>query len=264
MNVIRLALLITARMVMKRNQVGKHIDKLREYESAALQQEQVHIPTNERIIGPMYIREILIPAGTAITGRVYKSSYVDIMISGDITIIDNNGTYRLTGYNLLEGPAGRKRAGYAHSDTIWLTVHDAYEIKHNAIDDISFSTLEQYEEFTQERDRNDYMAMCHDIGVPPEQIEAESTSQHVVTIDGPFEVAPSMINGQGIFATRKILSGEHIGTTKNPDKTLLGRYTNHSVYPNAIFKGDDLIAIRQIEMGHEITVNYRLSPRAKQ
>jgi hypothetical protein len=95
-----------------------------------LQEEQVEIPTLEFITNGLYTREIIIPEGTVAVSRVWKEPYVDIMISGDITVVTPEGTNRYKGYNLFVGTPGRKRAGYAHKDTLWVTVHSTQETDH--------------------------------------------------------------------------------------------------------------------------------------
>jgi len=79
-----------------------------------------------------------------------------------------------------------------------------------------------------------------------------------------YVVNKSSIEGLGIFATRQIIKGEHIGYgIINNTRTLAGRYVNHSSYPNAkfyYFKDNEnviLIADKIIMQGEEILTNYR-------
>jgi hypothetical protein len=100
--------------------VGEKIEQLEDF---MLSQDQVDIPPSNLFVNGMYARQILIPRDTILTGRVHLAEYVDIMISGDITVATPDGCKRFTGYNVFKGAMGRKRAGYAHEDTVWLTVH---------------------------------------------------------------------------------------------------------------------------------------------
>ena len=99
------------------------VDRIEEMEAHMLQCEQIEIPVQSNNINGMYTREITIPKGSLITGAVHLFDYVDIMLSGDITVSTADGPKRFTGPNVLSGKAGRKRAGYAHEDTKWVTVH---------------------------------------------------------------------------------------------------------------------------------------------
>ena len=103
-------------------------EKLNQLETAMLQEDQVNIPVEHRFSGGIYAREITIPKGTLLTGRIHKFDHFDIMLSGDVTVSTDNGEVkRLTGLNIMEGKAGKKRAGFAHEDTHWITFHCAEE-----------------------------------------------------------------------------------------------------------------------------------------
>ena len=67
-------------------------------------------------------RTILIPAGTALIGAEHKAEHLNIC-HGDIDVLTNQGPLRLTGYHVLPSLPGTKRAGWAHADTYWTTVH---------------------------------------------------------------------------------------------------------------------------------------------
>lgn len=98
--------------------------------------EKRTMPVEHRFINGMYAREITIPKGTLLTGAVHKFDYVDIMLSGDIAVATPDGVKRLKGINIMEGPAGRKRAGYAYEDTRWLTVHKTDATTSEGIEDV--------------------------------------------------------------------------------------------------------------------------------
>jgi hypothetical protein len=120
-----------------------------EYEKFALEQPQIDIPVKNYIHGGMYAREITVPKDTILTGQIYKFDHFDVMISGDVTVSTDTGERkRLTGYNLLEGLSGKKRAGYFHEETVWVTFHpftgkDGDEIQ----DFITVDSFEELEEF---------------------------------------------------------------------------------------------------------------------
>jgi hypothetical protein len=61
----------------------------------------------------LYIREIFIP----------NDSYVNFVVSGDMSVITAEGVKRIIGPQMIVSPAGTQRVGYSHEDTIWVTVH---------------------------------------------------------------------------------------------------------------------------------------------
>lgn len=123
--------------------------RIHSLESCLLEQEQVEIPVRHEFCGGLYAREIRIPKGTIMTGRIHKFDHFDVMISGDMTVSSDSGeVVRLKGYNLFKGFAGKKRAGYAHEDTVWVTFHDAPERPpEHMIDYLTTATYEELDEF---------------------------------------------------------------------------------------------------------------------
>ena len=238
-------------------------------EECMLKESQVEIPVTHRFNGGMYSRQIKIPAGTMLVGRVHKFDHFDVMLSGDITVSTDTGeTKRLTGYNVFEGKAGKKRAGYAHEDTHWITFHSA-EIRNEdeMYDYLTCKNHAEYEQFKLELDRADYALMVDEIGMTEPEIRAQAESDNDRTVlDEKYTylyVAPSKIEGDGFFTDLRISSGMTICEMRvNGLRTEAGRYVNHSFNPNSVIKMLDdgnieLLAIRDIEGGEELTVSYR-------
>lgn len=122
------------------------LESIETLETHMLTLPQVEIPVLERWVNGMYTREITIPAGTLLTGRVWKHDYVDIMLGGDILVAIPSGTRRLTGPNVCDGQAGRKRAGYAFEDTRWITVQRADEVAgQEPIEYLTFFSVREYQ-----------------------------------------------------------------------------------------------------------------------
>ena len=95
---------------------------VRELEAHLLTLPQVDLATNHVIHGGMCARTILIPAGVVLTGALTNCDNVCI-VCGDITVTTDEGPQRLAGYHVLPAKAGAKRAGVAHADTWWTTIH---------------------------------------------------------------------------------------------------------------------------------------------
>jgi len=249
--------------------LGQYInDKIEEYEQFALTQDQVEIPPTERYIAGMYVREITIPKGTILTGRVWKDGYVDIMVSGDISVATPDGIKRLKGWNVLEGKAGRKRAGYTHEDTHWITVHKSnVREEQDALEELTFFQMKDYEHYRISEDRRSFDNLLSSLNLTDEQIQSKVQNKNDMmdlpeTVLDLVSVKPSKIHGHGMFSEMPINKGEHIATAATAGlRTIAGRYVNHSSSPNAEMKrhesGDiDLYSTRSISAGEEITTDY--------
>ena len=82
---------------------------------------QVDLQTMHVLSGGMYARTIFIPAGVALVGATHKTDHINICM-GDISVTTDEGVKRLNGYHVMQTKAGHKRAGFAHSPTVWTTV----------------------------------------------------------------------------------------------------------------------------------------------
>ena len=73
----------------------------------------------------LYCREITIPKGMCLTGKIHKTEHINIISKGDISIITEDGTARIKAPHTIVSKPGTKRAGYAHEETVWTTIHPA-------------------------------------------------------------------------------------------------------------------------------------------
>jgi hypothetical protein len=123
------------------------------------------------------------------------------------------------------------------------------------------------------RDRADFDAFLLETGLSADWVAAVSQYTHDL-IPMPHgwcvQVLPSPIQGQGLFATHNIGPGEIIAPARRGNKrTPAGRYANHAANPNACGVPNsqapnadiDLVALRPIRPGEEITLDYRQSFR---
>lgn len=234
-------------------------DKIERWEEFALEQPQVEIKLTETFVNGMYTREILIPAGTIITGQVHKYAYLDIMLSGDIEVVTPDGNKRLVGHHVMHGVAGRKRAGYAHKDTRWITVHRQDQVE-DMEGEIAFPQMREYKAWC---DNKDYDLLLEEIGVDQEKVwvDIARLSYHHLNLPGVI-LRCSDIHGIGLFATKPWDVGYICPARVDDLKTEAGRYVNHSATPNCemtwVRKGSmALCAIEPISVGTELTVNYR-------
>lgn len=234
-------------------------EKIMALESQWKQLPQVDIPVIHRYSDGIYAREITIPRDTFLTGRIYKDDHFDVMVSGDITVSSDEGTKRLTGFNLFQGKRGKKRAGYAHEDTRWITFCACPELPDD--DYLDYLTVETFEAL----DNDDYKRVLDEYGFTEAIARSQSENlddQILDDFDGVV-VKPSPIEGVGLFTTRSFTACEMIIPARIDGlRTKGGRYVNHALNPNAVMmqKGDIyLFALRDISQDEEITVNYRTS-----
>lgn len=75
----------------------------------------------------VYARQIFIPKGTVLTGKIHKYEQINIISKGDISVLTEDGIKRVQAPFTIVSPAGTKRIAYTHEDTVWTTIHATEE-----------------------------------------------------------------------------------------------------------------------------------------
>lgn len=79
-------------------------------------------PVRHTLCNGMYMRELFIPQGMVLAGKVHKVPCLNICASGDIEIASEHGLMRAgAGFTAVSPPLGQK-LGYAYADTVWINV----------------------------------------------------------------------------------------------------------------------------------------------
>lgn len=99
------------------------VDYVNRLEAEVSRLPQAACPVWHHFAPGLYARQMFIPAGTVLTGAVHKTEHLCI-VSGDIDVTTDGGVRRITALQLvIKSLPGAKRAGFAHRDTFWTTVH---------------------------------------------------------------------------------------------------------------------------------------------
>jgi hypothetical protein len=106
---------------------------------AELSEAQIKIATTHRWINGIYAREVFIPKGTLLVGRIHKHPCISIMNKGEKTTITEDGAIRVKAPFATISKAGVKRVGIAHEDTIWTTIHATNERDLKKLEDELFT-----------------------------------------------------------------------------------------------------------------------------
>jgi hypothetical protein len=70
-----------------------------------------------------YAREMMIPKGTLIIGKIHRHQHLNFISKGKVTVFTEFGQKHLEGPCTFVSEVGLKRAVYAEEDTLWTTVH---------------------------------------------------------------------------------------------------------------------------------------------
>lgn len=102
--------------------------KLRAYIAAlarkllAMPGEKLEFEVKHTFLDGMYQRELFIPKGTLLVGKVHKQACMNLVTKGDISVMTETGSARVkAGYSVVS-PAGIQKVGYAHEDTVFVNI----------------------------------------------------------------------------------------------------------------------------------------------
>lgn len=107
-----------------REGIGKLEEVLRNTDGA-VEGDSDLCPLKHMFSENMYVRQITIPAGTVLTGKIHKHQHPNFLMSGEVVVVtEGAGKETLKGPLAMISSAGTKRALYAKTDLVWITVHE--------------------------------------------------------------------------------------------------------------------------------------------
>lgn len=75
----------------------------------------------------LYVRDLTIPKNTLVVGKIHRKRTLNILLKGEITVLTEEGVKRLKAPLYFISPAGSKKVGYTHEETVWINVHATQE-----------------------------------------------------------------------------------------------------------------------------------------
>lgn len=125
------------------------MDKVNIIENMMRQQEQVELPVKHHFAYGTYTRELFIPKGVMLTGKIHKYSQFNILVKGEMSVLIDDMIERIEAPFYVVSKAGTKRIAIAHEDCIWLTIHGTHE-----------TDLEKIEEYFIAQNEQEYLEFC--------------------------------------------------------------------------------------------------------
>ena len=94
-------------------------EKVDRLEAEMRQLPKVDIPVKHYFATGLYVREITIPAGVVAVGKIHKTEHINLLLQGEVTMVTDTGSQRVSApYTWVVAP-GKKAAAYAHTETVW-------------------------------------------------------------------------------------------------------------------------------------------------
>ena len=87
--------------------------------------EGADLPIRHSFAPGIYAREMFIPEGTLLIGKIHKHRHHNFLMQGSIIVLtEDEGVKLLQAPLMIVSEPGTQRIGYAVTDTVWTTVHE--------------------------------------------------------------------------------------------------------------------------------------------
>lgn len=90
-------------------------------------EEKIDLEPTHYFAKGIYARELFIPKGTVLTGKIHKTEHLNIISKGKISVVTEDGQKIIQAPFTMVSRPGTKRVGYALEDTVWTTIHASNE-----------------------------------------------------------------------------------------------------------------------------------------
>jgi len=80
-------------------------------------------PLKHTFTDGIYIRQMSMKKDSFVIGKIHKHNHVWFLLTGKISVADENNTVDHIAPCYVEAPAGSKRMIYAHEDATWVNIH---------------------------------------------------------------------------------------------------------------------------------------------
>ncbi|OLD92626.1 MAG: hypothetical protein AUG84_00785 [Chloroflexi bacterium 13_1_20CM_4_66_7] len=248
-------------------------------EAAMLELPQAECDVVHSFAPGLYIRQVTLPAGAVAVGHYQKTTHLNVMLKGRVTMIEPDGSHIERAAPLTYIAAAGRKVGYVHEEVIWLNIYATDERDVEKLEALFLDKSPAWQEAQKliasdrAEDRADFEEMIASLGYTLALVREQSENLADL-IDFPpgsygVKVGRSSIEGRGLIATQAFEAGEVIAPARiGGMRTPAGRFTNHAKRPNAAMLGRangdiDLVAIEDIAGcrggadGDEITIDYR-------
>jgi hypothetical protein len=84
---------------------------------------QTEFPVTNRFAGGVYIREIFMPAGNIVIGKIHTTQFFNVLVSGQCLIATTEGILHIRAPYTFVSEPGSQKCGLCITDVVWQTIH---------------------------------------------------------------------------------------------------------------------------------------------
>lgn len=110
-------------------------DMLGELECTMKNAPQIDIPLKHYFSPGVYGREVFMPKGLLVIGKIHKNQTMNVISAGEVSVLSVDGLMRIKAPFTFVSSPGAKRLLYIHEDCTWSTFHGTEETDIEKIED---------------------------------------------------------------------------------------------------------------------------------
>jgi len=92
-------------------------------ESVGENLEKAECPVTHRFAPGVYLREIFMPKGSVVVGKIHTTEHFNVLIQGEVTVVTAVSRDRYQAPHTFVSLAGVQKVVFMHTDCIWQTIH---------------------------------------------------------------------------------------------------------------------------------------------
>jgi len=138
-------------------------DRIGEIEAIAKTLPQLEIEVRHHFSKGVYAREMRVPQGAVVIGKIHRFENFNILSQGKVTVVSIDGRMTVEApFHFVASP-GAKRVFFAHTDAVWTVMHGTDEKDLEKIEEIFIAKDYQDLETLTEREVNEIKEAikCH-------------------------------------------------------------------------------------------------------
>lgn len=103
--------------------VHSRVENIQKLAKAATAFPSVDLPVKHYFSDGVYVREIFMPKGSLVVGKIHKTRHLNIISKGSCKVVTPTRTIEIVAPYTFESYEGEVKAVIMHSDVVWSTVH---------------------------------------------------------------------------------------------------------------------------------------------
>ena len=121
-------------------------EKILEVQERLSLEPQIELPVLHDFQPGLYLRRILMKAGTLVIGKTHKTEHLNIVMSGSASVLIDGEVKFIKAPYVFKSGIGIKKVLYIHEEMIWATTHVTKETDLEKLEAETVYTFEEEKE----------------------------------------------------------------------------------------------------------------------